>query len=163
MIARNLRLVLLAGALIVAGLPVAALASGGGMGGSAVGASMGQEPSQTTPQFDPSVEYQHGLADLQAGKFRDAVRDFDHVLETLPRDTDTLFYSGMSKAGAGDLKGAQHAYEKVLKVDADQIPARRELAVTLAKLGQGDQAKAQLDILQTRATACGDTCPPSAD
>lgn len=164
MIARNLRPVLLTGVLMVlSGAPGLALASGGGMGGSAVGASMGQEPSQTTPQYDPSVEYQHGLADLQAGKFRDAVRDFDHVLETLPKDTDTLFYSGMSKAGAGDLKGAQHAYDKVLKIDADQIPARRELAVTLAKLGQADQAKAQLDILQTRATACGDTCPQSAD
>jgi len=164
MIARSLRPVLLTSALMVfAGLPGLALASGGGMGGSAVGQSMGQEPSQTTPQYDPSVEYQHGLADLQAGKFRDAVRDFDHVLDSLPRDTDTRFYSGMSKAGAGDLKGAQRAYEKVLKVDADQIPARRELAVTLAKLGQADQAKAQLDILQTRATACGDTCPQSAD
>jgi len=117
-------------------------------------------PSATTPQYDPSVEYQKGLTDLQAGKFRDAQRDFDHVLDSLPHDADTLFYSGMSKAGLGDLKGAQRMYERSLKEDANQIPARRELAVTLAKLGQADQAKAQLDILQTRATACGDTCPP---
>jgi tetratricopeptide (TPR) repeat protein len=161
----SLRPALLAGALIMASLPAAALASGGGMGGSSMGGGGGMSnmPSETTPAYDPSVEYQHGLADLQAGKFRDAERDFDHVLASLPNDSDTLFYSGMAKAGHGDLKGAQRMYEKSLKVDPQQIPARRELAVTLAKLGQADQAKAQLDILQTRATACGDTCPQAAD
>jgi tetratricopeptide (TPR) repeat protein len=167
MIVRSLRPALLTGVLIVACLPAAAIASGGGMGGMSTmsgGASgMGSMPSETAPTYDPSVEYQHGLADLQAGKFRDAESDFDHVLMSLPRDADTLFYSGMAKAGRGDLKGAQRAYAKSLSVDPDQIPARRELAVTLAKLGQPDQAKAQLDILQTRATACGDTCAQSAD
>lgn len=167
MIARSLRPVLLTGVLMIASLPAAAFASGGGMGGSSMGMGAGMGPggmpSATTPQYDPSVEYQKGLTDLQAGKFRDAQRDFDHVLDSLPHDADTLFYSGMSKAGLGDLKGAQHMYERSLKEDANQIPARRELAVTLAKLGQADQAKAQLDILQTRATACGDTCPQSAD
>jgi len=166
MIVRSLRPALLAGVLMAAIAPAVAFGSGGGMGGSMSGSAGGMgamPPSETAPTFDPSVEYQHGLVDLQAGKFRDADREFDHVLNSLPRDADTLFYSGMAKAGFGDLKGAQRAYEKSLKVDPDQIPARRELAVTLAKLGQADQAKAQLDILQTRATACGDTCPQSAD
>ena len=167
MIARGLRPVLLTSVLMMASLPAVAIASGGGMGGTSMDmGAMGAgspSPSSTTPQYDASVEYQKGLTDLQAGKFRDAQRDFDHVLISLPQDTDTLFYSGMSKAGLGDLKGAQRAYEKVLKIDADQIPARRELAVTLAKLGQADQAKVQLDILQTRAAACGDACAQSAD
>ena len=167
MIARSLRPALLTGVLMIACLPAAALASGGGMGGMSPmgggGMGAGGMPSATAPIYDPSVEYQHGLVDLQAGKFRDADREFNHVLAALPRDTDTLFYSGMSKAGYGDLKGAQRAYEKALKIDADQILARRELAVTLARLGQADQAKAQLDILQTRAATCGDTCPQSAD
>jgi tetratricopeptide (TPR) repeat protein len=165
MIARSLRPVLFTGVLMIVGVPAAAIASGGGMGGTPMGmsAGMGEAPSATAPQYDPSVEYQKGLTDLQAGKFRDAQRDFDHVLASLPHDADTLFYSGMSKAGLGDLKGAQHMYERSLKEDPNQIPARRELAVTLAKLGQADQAKAQLDILQTRATACGDTCPQAAD
>src|ERR1700733_818613 len=100
MIARNLRPVLLTCALMFA---TAAFASGGGMGGTSMGmgAGMGESPSATTPQYDPSVEYQKGLTDLQAGKFRDAQRDFDHVLASLPHDADTLFYSGMSKAGLG--------------------------------------------------------------
>jgi tetratricopeptide (TPR) repeat protein len=165
MIARQLRSALLTAVMVAAILPAAALASGGGMGGSMSGGSggMGDMPSQTAPTYDASTEYQHGLADLQAGKFRDAKTDFDHVLDTLPKDADTLFYSGMAKAGYGDLKGAQRAYTKSLEVEPDRIDARRELAVTLAKLGQADQAKAQLDMLQKRADACGDTCPQSAD
>ncbi|HEX4198313.1 MAG TPA: tetratricopeptide repeat protein [Caulobacteraceae bacterium] len=162
MIDRTLRPALLAGVFLTALLPAAALASGGGMGGSS-GGGMGEMPSQSAPTYDASTEYQHGLADLQAGKFRDAKTDFDHVLQSLPKDADTLFYSGMAKAGLGDLKGAQHAYAKALEVEPDRIDARRELAVTLTRLGQSDQAKAELDILQKRADACGDSCPQSAD
>ena len=165
MIARGLKPALFAAALMAVGLPAIALASAGGMmgGASGMGSTGGEPPSMSAPTYDPSVEYQNGLAALQAGKFRDASRDFDHVLDSLPNDADTLFYSGMSKAGLGDLRGAQRAFEKTLKFDPQRIPARRELAVTLAKEGQTDQAKAQLDILQTQATACGDTCPQSAD
>ena len=163
MIVRGLRPALLASVLIAAILPAVALASGGGGGGSFGGGGISDLPSQSAPTYDASTEYQHGLSDLQAGKFRDAKTDFDHVLDTLPKDADTLFYSGMAKAGLGDLKGAQRAYTKALAVDPDRIDARRELAVTLAKLGQADQAKAQLDILQKRADACGDTCPQSGD
>jgi tetratricopeptide (TPR) repeat protein len=120
-------------------------------------------PSITAPAYDPAVQYQNGLAALQAGKFRDAETDFNHVLEVVPNSADALFMLGMAKAGRGDLKSAQHFYERALKSDPQQIPARRELAVVLAKLGQADQAKAQLDILQKRADACGDACAESAD
>ena len=103
------------------------------------------------------------MAALQDGKFRDAERDFDNALSVDSKNADTLFMFGMAKAGHGDLKGAAHAYERSLKVDDQQIPARREYAVTLAKLGQADKAQAQFAILKTRADACGDACPESAD
>jgi tetratricopeptide (TPR) repeat protein len=150
-----------AGALMIASLPAAAIASGGGMGG--MGMSGGGMPSMTAPSYDPTVEYQSGVQALQAGKFRDAESHFNHVLEVAPDNPDALFMLGMAKSGYGDLKGAQHAYERTLKADPQQIPARRELAVTLAKLGQADQAQAQLDILKKRADACGDTCADAAD
>ena len=128
------------------------------------GGGMGASPSETTPQFDPAVEYQKGLTELQSGKFRDAERDFDHVLQVLPRDADTLFYSGMAKAGHGDLKGAQRAYEKSLEVDAKQIPARRELAVTLAKLGQaGRRPRPSSTSCRSAPTPVATTCAQSAD
>jgi tetratricopeptide (TPR) repeat protein len=134
-----------------------AVGSGGGGGGGSV------TPSIEAPRYDPVVEYRNGIADLQAGKFKEADRDFDHVLSVAPTNPDALYLQGLAKSGHGDLKGAQRDYEKSLKYDPKQIGARRELAVTLAKLGQADKAKAELDTLKTQAAACGDICPDAAD
>jgi tetratricopeptide (TPR) repeat protein len=147
---------MLAGAALAA--PLAAWASGGGgMGG---GMSM---PSAQAPMYDPVEEYQNGVAALQAGKFKDAERNFDHVLDVAPRNADALYLMGMAKTGKGDLKGAARSYEKALKVDSKQIRAERELAITDAKLGQADKAQAQLADLKARAATCGDSCAEAAD
>ncbi len=74
------------------------------------------------------VEYQHGTADLQAGKYRDAVTDFEHVTEVTPRAANAWLMLGMSKEGAGDEKGAEKAYEKSVKLDDTSVQAHRELA-----------------------------------
>jgi tetratricopeptide (TPR) repeat protein len=154
------QLLLTAAALALIGLPVTALASGGGGGGGGGGMSM---PSVEAPQYDPVQEYRNGVSDLQAGKFKDAERDFDHVLYVAPKNADALFMMGVAKTGKGDLKGAAHSYERALKFDPKQIPAARELAITDARLGQPDKAKTQLADLQARAAACAGACPEAAD
>ena len=108
-------------------------------------------------------EYRNGVADLQAGKFKEAERDFDHVVEVAPKSADALFMLGMAKTGRGDLKGAARSYEKSLKIEPQQIRSARELAITDAKLGQADKAQAQLGALKARAATCADTCPEAAD
>jgi tetratricopeptide (TPR) repeat protein len=142
--------------LVLIGAP--AWASGGG--GSGGGISI---PSAQAPQYDPVEEYRNGVADLQAGKFKDAERDFDHVLDVAPRNADALFMIGMAKSGKGDLKGAARSYEKSLKIDPQQVRAMRELAITDAKLGQADKAQAQLDALKAKMATCGDACAEAAD
>jgi Tfp pilus assembly protein PilF len=146
-------------AVAIAGLlaPVAASASGGGMGGG------GGTPSMSEQAFDPAVEYQKGVDALQAGKFRDAERHFDNTLEADPKNAGTWYLMGLAKAGHGDLKGAARAYERSLTFDGQQIQARRDYAVTLAKLGQPDKAQAQFALLKTRADACGQSCSDAAD
>lgn len=124
---------------------------------------MGGMPSVQTPRYDPVVEYRNGLADLRSGKFRDAERDFDHVLDAAPKNPDALFMMGMAKVGLGDLKGAARAYEKSLKADPGRVAAARELAITDARLGQTDKADVQLEALKARATTCADTCPEGPD
>ena len=44
----------------------------------------------------------------------------------------------------------------------DNVVAHQQLGVSLAKLNQNDKAKAELDLLQQKATACGDSCADSA-
>jgi tetratricopeptide (TPR) repeat protein len=120
-------------------------------------------PSTQAEQYDPAKDYRTGVTALQANKFDDADKAFTRVLRATPRDVNTLVMSGMAKAGKKDLKGASAAYERALRVDAKHIMARREYAVTLAKLGQKDKAAAELTTLKTRATTCADTCPEAAD
>ena len=141
----------------------AARASGGGGGGMSMGGGGGEMPSMAAPAYDPAVEYARGTAALQAGKFRDAERAFGNALAVDARNPDTLFMMGMARAGHGDLKGAARAYEKSLAGGPRQLAARREYAVTLAKLGQADKAQAQLAMIKSRADACGDTCAEAAD
>ena len=155
------RILAAASALALAALPISALASGGGgMGGGMMG---GGAPSMAAPAYDPVEEYRNGVADLQAGKFKDAERDFDHVLDVAPKNADALYMMGMAKTGKGDLKGAARFYEKALKIDGGQIRAMRELAITDAKLGQADKAQAQLATLKAKAASCADTCAEASD
>jgi tetratricopeptide (TPR) repeat protein len=158
-------LALAAGACLVAApaLGVAmGMGSGGGGGTPSSSGGMGGGDS-AGPQYDPVEEYQHGQSDLQAGKYRAAVDDFQHVVDATPDAANAWLMLGMSKAGAGDEKGAEKAYEKSVRLDDSSIDGRRELALALIKLKQPDKATAQLAALQSQATACNDTCPQAAD
>lgn len=159
-------LALAAGACLLAApaLGVAMGESGAGGGG------MPSDPNMATnagsgglPSYDPVEEYQRGQSDLQAGKYRAAVDDFQHVLSVTPDAGDAWLMLGMSKSGAGDERGAEKAYEKAVKLDDASIDAHRELALALIKLKQPDKASAELAALQAKATACAGQCPQAAD
>jgi tetratricopeptide (TPR) repeat protein len=147
------------GLLAGAGLSVgtADAASGGGSGGGPM------SPSASAPQYDAAAEYRKGLEALKANDFKSAERAFGHVLEVAPDNAPTLVLYGMAKAGQDDLKGARKAYEKAVRKDPKLILGRRELAVTLVKLGEVDKARAELEALKTRQAACGDICPDAAE
>ncbi|HEY2049848.1 MAG TPA: tetratricopeptide repeat protein [Caulobacteraceae bacterium] len=154
------RVSLAAGATILLLMPLSAAASGGGGMG---GGMPAMPPSVSAPTYDPAAEYQKGLAALKDGKFKDAERDFGNSLSADPKNADTLFMLGMAKSGRGDEKGAAKAYEKSLSIDPQQVPARREYAVALAKLGQTDKAQTQLGMLQAKAASCAGSCPQAAE
>ena len=143
--------------LALAALGPAAHAMGGG---SMCG---GQMPSVSAPSYDPVTEYRRGTADYQAGKFKEAAHDFEHVTDVAPRVAGGWYMLGMSKAGAGDVHGAARAYERAVKLDPAPVPPHREYAIVLAKLKQSDKAGAELALLKSRAGACNDTCPEAAD
>lgn len=133
------------------------LASGGGGGGGG-----GSSPGASAPMYDPAAEYQKGVDALKANKWKDAQRAFGHVTEAAPKLPEGWFLLGYSKAQGGDLKGGRKAYEKAAKLKPEDIATRRELAVTLAKLGEPDKAGAELTELKARATSCAGTCADAA-
>jgi tetratricopeptide (TPR) repeat protein len=144
-------------------LPACALAMGMGGGGGGGMPSGAGDVAGGPPQYDPAVEYQRGTVDLQAGKYRDAIRDFQHVVDASPHAASGWLMLGMSKSGAGDEKGAEKAYEKSVKLDDTLVQAHRELALSLIKLKEMDKASAELALLKSKAAACNDTCSDAAD
>lgn len=146
----------LIGAVALSCLAGGALASGGGGGGG--GGDMGA----SGPQYDPVAEYQKGVAALQASKFKDAERAFQHVTEAAPKAPEGWFFLGFSRAGQGDFKGARKAYEKAAKLKPDDVDTQRELTLTLVRLGETEKAAAGLNALKARDTACAGACPEAA-
>jgi len=109
---------------------MASLAGPAGAAGGGGGGGMPSMPSESAPSYDPAEEYRQGLAALQAGKFADAKRNFDHVLAAAPRDANANYLAGAARAGLKDLKGALRFFEKAIKYDdslilAHQSPAGR--------------------------------------
>jgi tetratricopeptide (TPR) repeat protein len=134
--------------------PLMAMGSGGG-GNSA--------PSVSTPQYDPAVEYQKGLAALQIKDFKAAKAAFDHVLATSPKDANSHYLAGVARVGLNDLKGARKAFERASKLAPDAIRTSRDLGVTYAKLGDKAKAEGIVSGLKSRFTACGTGCAQAAE
>ncbi|MBS0411293.1 MAG: tetratricopeptide repeat protein [Proteobacteria bacterium] len=117
----------------------------------------------SAPAYDPVQEYQHGTADLQAGRYKDAAREFEHVTDAQPRDANAWYMLGLARAGANDTKGASKAYQRAVKLDPAPVAPHRELALSYAKLKDAAKANAELDALKARAATCNGACPEAAD
>ncbi len=162
----SVALALAAGIGLVAFPAMTFASGGGGMGGGGMpsgGGSGGMAGMPDQPEYDPAVEYQKGTADLQAGRYKNAITDFQHVVDSTPRAANAWLYLGLSRSGSGDEKGAEKAYEKSVKLDDSSVQAHRELALSLIKLKQTDKANAELTVLKSKAAACGDSCSDAAD
>lgn len=140
---------------LASSLPLAVLASGGGGGG-------GSAPSASGPMYDPAAEYQKGMEAISNGKWKDAQRAFTNVTDAAPKAFEGWFMLGYAKAGGGDHKGARKAYERAVKFKPEDIAARRELAINLAKIGETEKARSELALLQGRAATCAEACPDAA-
>jgi tetratricopeptide (TPR) repeat protein len=147
-----MRLQLTIVALVALGTAPAFAAGGGG----------GAMPSSSAPAYDPSAEYAKGVEAYQAGDYKAADKAFKKVLTVVPRDGAALLFAGMTKTALGDYKAAAKTLEKAVKIDPNSIPARREYAIALKKLGDA-RAETELADLKARAATCADTCPQAND
>lgn len=140
--------------LLVISTPLGAAGGGGGGGGAM--------PSESGPQYDPVLEYQKGVAALQAAKFADARRAFDRVLAMAPKDANSAYMAGLASDGLAKPKDARKYYEKALKSDKAHVEARHALALALVKLGEAAKAQAELETLKTAAATCAAACASAA-
>jgi tetratricopeptide (TPR) repeat protein len=142
--------------LLFSSLTTAALGAGGGGGGG------GEMPSISTPQYDPAVEYQKGVAALNASRFAEARRAFDNVLSVAPKDANSAFLAGLASDSLDKPKDAKRYYERAVRNDGERVDAHRGLALALVKLADRPKAQVQLDWLTAKATVCAGKCANSA-
>lgn len=147
---------------VISAVALSCLVAGGALAAGSGGGGSSDMPSASGPRYDPVAEYQKGVAALQASKWKDAERAFSHVTEVAPRAPEAWFMLGYARAGDGNLKGARKAYEKAAKLKPDDIDTRRELAITLARLGETEKATVELNALKARDAACAGKCAEAA-
>ena len=135
---------------LVAAQPLSAAGGGGGGG-------MGM-PSESTPQYDPAVEYQKGIAAYQARDFKGSATAFKHVTDVVPKNAPAQYLLGSSFLLQGDFKKAKKPLEMAVKHDATLIEAQRDLGVVYAKLGDAAKATARRDALAAMKSACTVPC-----
>jgi tetratricopeptide (TPR) repeat protein len=141
-------------------LAAAGQANPGGSGGNM--GSGGQSPSTSAPQFDAAAEYRAGIEALKAQKFAAARKSFAKVLSVAPGDGNTNYLAGVAAVGLSDLKGAVKYFQKAIKANPDLVPAREDLAIAFAKLGDRPKAEAELAKLRQIQAKCASTCPQAA-
>lgn len=109
---------------------------------------------QTSIRLQPvqtESHYQLGQMALEEGRSSDAEASFATTLERLPTHGGAL-------AGTGILRYRQHRYaeargylEQAVLASPDYQPAHYYLGLTLARLGQDDASRTQLEIARTLA------------
>ena len=140
-------------AIAIALVAVQPLSAAGGGGGGGMGM-----PSESTPQYDPAVEYQKGIAAYQARDFKGSATAFKHVTDVVPKNAPAQYLLGSSFLLQGDFKKAKKPLEMAVKYDATLIEAQRDLGVVYAKLGDAAKAAAQRDALAAMKGACPAPC-----
>lgn len=133
----------------------AALASGGGGGG------MGGLPSMSAPAYDPAEEYTKAVTAMQAHDYRNAERALNRVTDAAPQSVEAWRLLGDARQGQSNWKGAQHAYEKAVKLAPDDYISHAGLGLALANQKDA-KAQAQLDWLKAKEGTCQKGCPDEA-
>ncbi len=85
-----------------------------------------------------------GLCRAQEGKFQEAAREFEIVLDSVPDDPETLLQLGMARHHMEDHLGAVETLERYHAIRPDDAEGAYYLAVSLGRLGRDDESEAIL-------------------
>ena len=69
-----------------------------------------------------------GILCIEAGRYREAIRDFDQAIASMPRSTLAIYRRAIAKHCLGDLDGAIADYDRVMALEpecADSQPLGR--------------------------------------
>ena len=146
---RDLMLIAVSAAALVA---TPALAAGGGGGGGGGG------PSTSSSRIDPVKRYQQGADLLKAGNYKQAEKAFDDVLDVAAKDANTNYMMGLTQIGQQDFNSARKYFRNAVKYDGNNATARGWLGAVEAKQGDAGKAAEQKTALEAMKVKCAATC-----
>jgi Flp pilus assembly protein TadD len=140
-------------ALVVLSLSVAApaLAFDTGSDDTTTTTTPAPKPVKVTPAA-PTLDI--ARADIKGGNWVKAIADLKLVLKASPKSADGWNLLGFSYRNHGDLKLADAAYDRALKLNPNHTGALSYQGLLYIKLGELDEAKANLAKIKQ---LCGNT------
>lgn len=134
--------------------------SGGGGGGSGAGTSSHSSNTSASTQTASTPTMATIQADIKASDWTKAIADLKLFLKANPRSADGWNLLGYSYRQHGELKLADAAYDRALKIDPNHIDALSYQGIPYVKLGEESEAQANLSKIEK---ICGNTtCPQYA-
>lgn len=91
--------------------------------------------------------YQDAQAAVAGGYWDQAIAMIHQLLEANSRDLKLINLNGLALTGKGDIQDANRAFEKALEIDPNFYPARKNLALNQAQLGQNHDAERNFDLV----------------
>ena len=89
---------------------------------------------------DPRALYYRAMVERNAGSVEDAITDLNAVLVKYPRSRDALRELGFSYYQRHEYANARDAYERLQKIDPDDLAAHYNLAILYRRLGEKQKA-----------------------
>jgi len=100
--------------------------------------------ADTNVERDYEIALTKGQYAIELQDFPAAIGHLKRAIELKPKDTVARVSLGVAYSRSGDLAAARDALQKAVAADTTDGRARYELALVLAKLGQQEEAKAQM-------------------
>jgi len=101
----------------------------------AISVGLAQKRMEASPE-DPTSRLQLGFEYQKAGRYEEALREYERVLESSPRNTAALYNKAMLLKQQGDVPEAEKIFWDVLEIEPTHAMAAKALGEVYADKGQ---------------------------
>ncbi len=127
------------------------LAAGGGGGGGFSGGSGGSGA-------DLNKVFRDGLELLEDGECKKAEKKFRKIVKAVPRNPEVNYLRGLALQCQDKHKAATRYLKKAARYDDKMYAAYEKLGISYLALGKPDEARSQLEHLDSLRQECRKTC-----
>jgi tetratricopeptide (TPR) repeat protein len=99
-----------------------------------------EKSSVTSPPLDRKTTITYANALYYLGRYKEALKIYNNILEIYPNDIDALVNRGIVHYRLGDIQSAELSFDKALKIDKNNFDALLYKTLVLNRLGKREQA-----------------------